>query len=88
MECGIGARRFAQQFQIGADDLGRSCRGHRLEIDGNLGADHVEPAGRANTALRPTLRRQYVGGGKVWVAGIEGCYCHAPSEVREEWLRL
>ena len=88
MKGGVRARRLAQQLQIGADDLERRYRCHRLEINRDLGADHIEPGSRANSALRPCLRRQYVRGGQVWVAGIVGCYCHAPSEVPDEVLRL
>ncbi len=84
MKGSVRARRLAQQLQIDADDLERRCRCHRLEIDGDLGADHIETHGGTNTALRPGRRRQYVRGGQVWVAGIVGCYCHAPSEVPDK----
>ncbi len=80
--------RLAQQFQIGADDLQRRQGGHRLEIYGDLGADDIEAGGSTSATLRPGLRGQYVRGGQIWVAGIVGCYCHAPSEVPEKELRL
>jgi hypothetical protein len=85
---GVGARSFAQQFQIGADDLERRQRGHRLEVDCDLGANHIEAHGGSRSTPRPSLWRQYVRGGQVWVAGIVGCYCHAPSEFPEVELRL
>ena len=88
VECGIGARGFAQQFQVGADGLGRRHVGHGLEIDRDLGADDIQPHGGTISTLRPGLRGQYVRGGQVWVAGIVGSYCHAPSKVPEKVLRL
>ena len=42
------------------------------------------PTAGRSAALRPGLRGQYVRGGQVRVAGIVGCYCHAPSEVPEK----
>jgi hypothetical protein len=78
VECGISARGFAQQFQVGTDDLGRRHVGHGLKIDRDLGADDIQPDDGASSTFRPGLRRQYVRGGQVWVAGIMWSYCHAP----------
>ena len=57
---GIGAGRFAQQFQIRGDTSRGRSRGHRLEIDGDLGADDVETDRGTQTTARPGLRGQHV----------------------------
>ncbi len=50
----IGARRIAQQFEIGADDVATPLPAViDLEIDGDLGADHVEADSGSDAALRP-----------------------------------
>ncbi len=45
VKCRVGARRFAQQFQIDDDGLERGRRGHGLKIDRDFGADDVEADG-------------------------------------------
>src|SRR5208282_1143574 len=53
---GICARRLAQQLQICRNTGRRSCRGHRLEINGDLRADDVEADRGTQSATRPSLR--------------------------------
>jgi hypothetical protein len=60
MKCRIGARRLAQQFQIGRDTRGRGGGGHRLKIDRDLDANDVEADGCARRLFRPQLRRQNI----------------------------
>jgi hypothetical protein len=81
---GIGARRLAQQLQIGDDALGRGQRRHGLKIDRDLGADDIETDGGRMPRLA-RLRRQYIRGGQSPDAGdrwvLSPCAFEGPREV-------
>ena len=59
-EGAVGAARAAQQLEIALQALVDALAAHVLEVDGDLGADHVHAQDRLGSAPSPGVRRKDV----------------------------